>query len=131
MNVFIKAIAGVLIALILWISLGKQNKDFSVLLTLLVCSMVFVVSVSFLKPLVQFVKKLQTMGNLDGDMVTVVMKSVGVGVIGEICTMICKDAGNESLGKALQFLSATVVLWISIPVFEKLLTLLDNILGSL
>lgn len=131
MNVFIKAVAGVLIALILWISLGKQNKDFSVLLTLLVCSMIFVVSVSFLKPLVQFVKKLQTMGNLDGDMVTVVMKSVGIGVIGEICTLICKDAGNESLGKALQFLSATVVLWISIPVFEKLLTLLDNILGSL
>lgn len=131
MNVFIKAIAGVLIALILWISLGKQNKDFSVLLTLLVCSMIFVVSVSFLKPLVQFVKKLQTMGNLDGDMVTVVMKSVGVGIIGEICTLICKDAGNESLGKALQFLSAAVVLWISIPVFEKLLTLLDNILGSL
>ena len=71
------------------------------------------------------------MGNLDGDMVTVVMKSVGVGIIGEICTLICKDAGNESLGKALQFLSAAVVLWISIPVFEKLLTLLDNILGSL
>ena len=44
MNVFIKAVAGVLIALILWISLGKQNKDFSVLLTLMVCAMVFMVA---------------------------------------------------------------------------------------
>lgn len=131
MNVFLRTIAGVLIALILWISLGKQNKDFSVLLSLVVCVMIFAVSESFLRPLVQFIKKLQVMGDLDGTMVTVVMKSVGIGIIGEICTLICKDAGNESLGKALQFLTATVVLWISIPVFEKLLTLLDNILGSL
>ena len=131
MNVFIKAVAGVLVALILWISLGKQNKDFSVLLTLMVCSMVFMMAISFLRPLVQFVKKLQSMGGLDKDMVGVVMKAVGIGVIGEICTLICKDAGNESLGKALQFLATTVVLWISIPVFEKLLTLLDDILGTL
>lgn len=131
MNVFLRTIAGVFIALILWISLGKQNKDFSTLLALAVCTMVFVVSASFLRPLLGFVEKMRQMGNLDSDLVAVVMKSVGIGVIGEICTLICKDAGNESMGKALQFLSATVVLWMSIPVFEKLLTLLDNILGSL
>ena len=131
MNVFLRTIAGVFIALILWISLGKQNKDFSTLLALAVCTMVFAVSASFLRPLLGFVEKMRQMGNLDSDLVAVVMKSVGIGVIGEICTLICKDAGNESMGKALQFLSATVVLWMSIPVFEKLLTLLDNILGSL
>ena len=131
MNVFIKAVAGVLIALILWISLGKQNKDFSVLLTLMVCAMVFMVAISFLRPLIQFIGTLQSVGGLDKDMVSVVMKAVGIGVIGEICTLICKDAGNESLGKSLQFLATTVVLWISIPVFEELLSLLDSILGSL
>lgn len=131
MDVFLRATAGVLIALILWISLGKQSKDFSTLLALAVCTMIFAVSVNFLRPLMAFVKRIQQLGNLDSDLVSVVIKSVGIGIIGEICTLICKDAGNESLGKALQFLSVTVVLWISIPVFEKLLTLLDNILGSL
>jgi len=131
MNIFIRAVAGVLITLILWISLGKQNKDFSILLTLAVCAMTFLVSVTFLRPLMQFVEKLQQLGDLDGDLISVVIKSVGIGTIAEICALICKDAGNESLGKALQFLSVTVILWISLPVFEKLLTLLDNILGSL
>ena len=131
MNVFLRAIAGVLIALILWISLGKQNKDFSTLLTLLVCIMIFVASVAFLRPLMQFINKIQYLGELDSDLVSVVLKSVGIGILGEISAQICKDAGNESMGKVLQFLSTTVVLWISIPVFEKLLTLLDNVLGSL
>lgn len=130
MNIFLRTIAGILVALILWISLGKQSKDFSVLLSLLVCAMIFLVSASFLRPLVQFIQKLQFIGQLDENLVSVVLKSVGICVIGEICALICKDAGNESWGKALNFLSAMVVLWISIPVFEKLLTLLDEILGS-
>ena len=131
MSIFLRTVAGILVAIVLWISLGKQNKDFSVLLSLVVCTMIFAVSLTFLQPLVQFVKKLQSLGELDGDVVTVILKSVGIGIIGEICALICKDAGNETLGKGLQFLSITVVLWLSIPVFEKLLTLLDNILGSL
>lgn len=131
MNVFLRAIAGVLLALILWICLGKQNKDFSILLTLLVCAMIFTASGVFLKPLLQFVEKIRQTGNLDDDLVLVVIKSVGIGILGEICGLICKDAGNESMGKALQFLTTGVVLWISIPVFEKLLALLENILGKL
>ncbi len=130
MNIFLRTIAGILVALVLWISLGKQSKDFSVLLSLLVCAMIFLASASFLRPLVQFIQKLQAIGQLDENMVSIVLKSVGICVVGEICVLICKDAGNESWGKALNFLSAMVVLWISIPVFEKLLTLLDDILGS-
>ena len=130
MDVFLRAIGGVLIALILWLCLNKQNKDFSALLTLAVCALTFIASATFLRPLMQFVKKLQQMGDLDGDLVSVILKSVGIGIVAEICVLICKDAGNESMGKAIQFLSATAVLWLSIPVFEKLLTLLDGILGS-
>ena len=131
MDIFLKAIGGILIALILWISLGKHGKDFSMLLTIIVCVMVFFAATTFLSPLLQFIKKIQQHGEIDADLLSVILKSVGIGIIGEICTLICKDAGNESLGKALQILSTTFVLWISIPVFEKLLSLLDNILGSL
>ena len=131
MDIFLKAIGGILIALILWISLGKQCKDFSTLLTIIVCVMVFFAATTFLGPLLQFIKKIQQLGEIDTDLLSVILKSVGIGIISEICTLICKDAGNESLGKALQFLSTAFVLWISIPVFEKLLSLLDTILGSL
>ena len=131
MNIFIKAIAGILVALILWISLPKQHKEFSLLLSLCVCAMAFAISEKFLRPLVQFIRNLQIMGNLDRDMLSVILKSVGIGMISEICVLLCKDAGNEAMGKSLQFLSVTVVLWLSIPVFERLLSLLDNILGSI
>lgn len=130
MNVFWKTAAGILTAIILWINLNKSNKDSSVLMTIAVCTMAVVASAAFLQPVVDFVKKLQGVGKLDGDLVSVVLKAVGVGIVSEISVLICKDAGNESMGKTLQFVSATAILWTAIPVFEKLLDLLDNILGA-
>ena len=130
MSIFLKAAAAILTALILWIVLSKHTKDMSVLLTLAVCAMLLTVSFSFLQPIISFLQKIQNLGELDNDLLSAVLKIVGIGLITEICAIICKDAGNESMGKSLQILSSVVVLWMSIPVFEKLLLLLDKILGT-
>ncbi len=131
MSVFIKAVAGILMALILWLSLEKHGKDISVLLTAAVCAMVIAVALSFLQPVLDFLKDIQSIGKLDKDLLSIILKVVGIGMIAEISTLICKDAGNESMGKALQILASVVVLWMSIPVFEKLLALLEKILGAI
>lgn len=130
MNVFWKIAAGILTAMILWINLSKTNKDISALVSLSVCAMAVMAAASFLQPVVTFVRKVQGIGKLDADLVSTVLKVVGIGIISEITVLICKDAGNESMGKTLQFVSVGAVLWISIPVFERLLALLEKILGS-
>lgn len=130
MDMFWKVAAGILTALILWINLSKSNKDISVLMTMAVCAMAIIASAAFLRPIIDFIKRLQSIGKLDRDLLSVVLKVVGIGIVTEIAVMICKDAGNESMGKTLQFVSAAVVLWMAIPVFERLLSLLDRILGA-
>lgn len=130
MNVFWKTAAGILTAVILWINLNKSNKDMSVLMSLAVCAMGVIASAAFFQPVISFVKKLQGIGKLDGELISVVLKVVGVGFVTEIAGLICKDAGNESMGKTLEYISAATVLWLSIPVLERLLTLLDKILGA-
>ena len=130
MNVFWKAAAGILTAVILWINLNKSNKDTATLMSLAVCAMAMIASIAFLQPIVSFVKKLQEIGNLDSELLTVVLKVVGIGIVTEIAVLICKDAGNESMGKTLQLVSSSAILWLSLPVFEKLLALVDKILGA-
>ncbi len=130
MNVFLKAIAGVFISLILWLCLEKSEKNISLLLTLAACVMLLASAVSILNPVIAFVEKLQQVGNLNKEYIKVILKVVGVGLISEISALICKDAGNESMGKALQIVSAVIVLLMSIPIFEKLLELLNDILGT-
>lgn len=125
---FWQGAAAVLLTVILCLTLGKQGKEVGLLLTLAVCCMVGVVAMSYFSPVVDFIRQLQTVGQLDSGMLEILLKAVGIGLIGEIASLICADSGNAALGKALQLLSAAVILWLSIPLLTRLLELVQDIL---
>lgn len=131
MDVFLKTISGVLIAIVLGLILARQGKDISVLLTIAVCCMVVTAAVTYLNPVVVFFDKLESIGQLDSGMLTILLKAVGIGLLSEITSLICADAGNAALGKTLQIFASAVILWISIPLLTSLLDLVEEILGEL
>ncbi len=131
MDVFLKAAAGVLVAVILVLVLMKQGKDLSVLLIMAVCTMVVCAALSYIQPIKDLILRLQTIGQLDSDTLTILLKAVGIGLIAEVTGLICADAGNAAMGKTLQFLASAVILWLSIPLLNELLELLDTILGAI
>lgn len=131
MEMFLKSAAGILIALIFCAILAKQGKDISLLLTVSVCCMITVATVHYLKPVIDFIHKLKSIGQLDDDMLAIILKITGIAMIGEITGLVCDDAGNAALGKTLQTLTAAVVLWMSVPLFDSLLELVQEILVSI
>lgn len=130
MTGFWQGAAAVLVAVVLLLALGKQGKEAGLLLSLAVCCMLGVLALSYLEPVVALVRRLQDMTGLDSEMLGVLLKAVGIGIVGEIASLICADAGNAALGKALQLLSAAVILWLSIPLVNALLELLQEMLGE-
>lgn len=130
MGAFWQAAAAVLIAVFLILTFGKQGKDMAVLLSIAVCCMVLAIAGVYLSPVMDFLHQLESMGNLDSDLLRILFKVVGIGMVTEIATMVCSDSGNASLGKALQMLGSAVILWLSIPVFTALLDLVQKILGE-
>lgn len=131
MDLFLKTAAAALVTAVLTLVISKQAKDFSLLLTMAGCAMAAMIFLHFLEPVLTFVKTLQQLGDLNGDMLQILLKTVGVGLISEISAVVCKDSGNESLGKALQLLGVAVILWLSIPVFQMLMDLMQKILGGI
>ena len=131
MDTFIKSLAGALIALILFLILTKQNKDISVLITVVVCCMIATVAIKYLNPVFTFFDKLETIGNFDSDMLQLLLKTVGIAILAEVTGLICADAGNTALGKTLQILASCTILWLSVPVFTRLIELVEEILVSI
>ena len=131
MDTFLKATAGILIALILNLMLAKQNKDFSLILTIAVCCFVAISAIRYMQPIVVFFTKLQVLGQLNTDMLQIIFKSVGISLLAEIAGHICADANNTSLGKILQLLATSVILWMSVPLFTSLIDMIEKILGSI
>ena len=128
MDTFLKAISGILVAVLLNLCLSKQAKDYSLLLTVLVCSCIAVSASQYLRQIVDFVHRLNQTAKMDTNAMAIILKVVGVGILGEIVSQICADSGNASLGKTLQILNSAVVLWLSLPLFTALLELIEGIL---
>lgn len=130
MTHFWQGSAAVLLTIILGLALGKQGKEAGLLLTLAVCCMVGVLALTYLQPVIEFVRQLQATAMLDSGMLEILLKAVGIGLVGEIAGLICADTGNSALGKSLQMLSAAVILWLSLPLLTELLELVQQILGE-
>lgn len=131
MDIYLKTVAGALVVLVLCLALSKQGKDFGLLLALLGCCMIAAVAVQFLNPVVSFFETLEKLIPLDNALLEVMLKAVGIGMIGEIAAMICADSGNAALGKALQVLTSVLILWLTLPLFEALLDLISGTLEDL
>ena len=131
MESYFKAIAASLITAVLCMILAKQGKDLVVLLTILGCVMILGSAMGYLSQLLNFYKTLEKMIDLDGDHFQILLKVVGIGMLGETASMVCADAGNAALGKALQIFGTTLILCLSLPLFQGLLDLINSILGGL
>ena len=130
MDLFYKITAAALVTTVLTLVVRREEKDFALLLTMAGCAMAGMVLLTFLDPVLSFLSTLQTLGDLSGDMLLILMKAVGVGLVAEIAGMVCADGGNASLGKVIQLVGSAVILWLSLPIFQMLMDLMIRILGE-
>lgn len=123
-----KTAAGIFFSLVMLVTLTKQSKDMATVLTICVCCMVGIIAFSYLQPVVNFLHTLQEKTGVDSAFFHILLKAVGIALLGETASLICTDAGSSSLGKMVQVLSSAVILWLSLPLLEKLLELVDGVL---
>lgn len=131
MDGMMKAAAGAFIAAMLGIILQRQGKEYAIVLMLAVSAMGVCLALNYIKPVISFLERLRDIGNMDGEVLKILLKTVGIGLLGEISGTICADSGNASLGKMLQLLSATVILWMSLPILEQVMDLIVEILEGI
>lgn len=131
MEKFYAATALILLTVILVLVLRKQNGEMALLLGLCGCCMVFMLTSGFLVPIVQFLRRLQQVASLDDQMLQILMKITAVAFTGEIACAVCADAGNAALAKSLQILTTVTILYLSLPMLEALVTLVERILVAL
>lgn len=131
MDLYVKTIACVLIGVVLCLCLNGKGKEISLVLALLICVTVIGAGFSYLSTVLSFFGRLQQLIGLDNDLLRILLKAVGVAIMGEIAGLICADAGQASLGKAVQLLTSAVILWISLPLYTQILSLIEELLTGI
>ena len=131
MDTFYRAVAIVLISIILVVIVKKTNSEIGQLLSILVCGMVILAAINYLQPIMDFVHRLEQITKLDSNLIKIILKVVGVTTTAEIAELICADSGNQALGKSVQILASFVIIVIAIPLFTALLDLIEEVITRL
>lgn len=128
MGEYLRFVALILVGLIL--SLVVSSREHSALLSLAVCVLVCTAAAAFLEPVTALIRQLQKLGELESEAVSILLKTALIGVLSELVGLLCADAGQGAMGKALQLLSNAAILWLSLPLFQQILTMLEGVLAQ-
>lgn len=130
MDTVFRCSGAAMVAVVLILTLRRQSGEMAMVLSVLTCCLLLLSGLKLLQPVVAFLRRLQSLGNLDGEMTAIVLKSVALALLGDITALVCKDSGNEALGKAMSIVCTAAVLYLSLPIFDALLSILEGILSD-
>ena len=131
MDDFWKTTAFVLLTVILSLSLDKTERDISAVMGIVALCIAACAAVTILEPVLNYLVELQRLFHLPDDLISILLKAVGIALVAELSASICADAGNASLGKMLQILGGAAVLTLSVPMFRTLMTIIKEMIGGL
>ena len=130
MTEYLRFAAAALMGLILTLVVGRQSKDLSLLLSLAMCVLLCLGAMEFLEPVTEFLAELRKLGELDSEAVSILLKCAGIGMLSELAGLLCADAGEGAMGKALQLCSNAAILWLSLPLLRQVLTMIGEVLAK-
>ena len=131
MSEFLKIVSLVLLTVVLGLSVGKTEKDISAVLGMVSLCIAACAAVMVLEPVLDYLVELRRVFNLPDELVSTLLKAVGIALTAELSAAVCTDAGSASLGKILQILGGAVVLSLSIPMFRTLMTIIKEMTGGI
>ena len=126
MGEYLRFAAAALIGLILVLVVGRQSRDLGMLLSLAVCVLLALGAMEFLEPVMELLDELKRLGARDGGAVGILLRCAGIGMVSELAGLLCADAGEGAMGKALQICANAAILWLSLPLLRQVLTMIGE-----
>jgi len=121
----IKIIGFAFTALFLFLIFKDRRNDIALLISLVAGILIFLLVITKLGDIINFIKDISIRANIDIVYINVVMKILAIAYLATFCSEICKDAGASSIGSKVEFSAKILILSLAIPI---LMAVLDSIL---
>ena len=88
-----------------------------------------IIAMQYLEEVIAFLWQLSSKESEQIPSIKIILKITGVALVTELTTLISSDAGNSSLGKAVEILGNAAILNLALPLLETFLTILQELMG--
>ena len=105
----------------------KTNKEYALLISLGTAAVLLLFLLERAGPVLQQVEDLAASGPLEGEAVGLMLRAVGITVVGQVVARLCTDAGESALAYTVELAARAAVLAAALPALGRLLKYLGEI----
>lgn len=105
----------------------KTNKEYALLISLGTAAVLLLFLLERAGPVLQQVEDLAASGPFEGEAVGLMLRAVGITVVGQVVARLCKDAGESALAYTVELAARAAVLAAALPALGRLLKYLGEI----
>lgn len=105
----------------------RGSKEYAMLISVIACVVILLAVLGDLGPVVSQIERLAETESFPGYVLPVVLKAVGVAIMGQLASNVCKDAGESALAYTVDLAAKAAILAVSLPLFTKIFEYLEEI----
>lgn len=117
-----------LISSVLYVVVKKYCPEYAVLTEIGAVLLVFLLLIPYIKTIVDFYYEYTECSGISNSYVKIVIKTVGVAILTQFASGICKDSGQSVLSDKIELAGKMIIAVFAIPIAQTLLEVALNII---
>jgi stage III sporulation protein AD len=101
--------------------LRQERPVMAVLLSIVFSILVFVFMVDKLASIIEVMKELTNKAGINYFFLSTMLKILGIAYLGEFAAAICSDAGEQAVGKKVEFATKIIIAVLTLPIIIAIL----------
>lgn len=127
---FIQAAVIGVITVIVASLLKKTSRELALLLSIAACILISLILLQLAKPVVDFFSKLRDLAGLDKNLMTPMLKTLGIGLLTQLCATVCADAGENAVANLIELCGGILALYVALPLLEAVIDMVQTMSGG-
>lgn len=130
MGEYWKLAAAVLLTAVLTLTVRKHSDAIAVVLAVAGCCICGIFLSRLAAPVFSFLDETAKTAGISDELLSPLLKTVGIGLLTRFSSDICTDAGQSALAKMAQTGGTVLCICVSLPLFTAVLTTVQTLSGG-
>lgn len=110
-----------LISAVLFVVIKKYSPEYIIFAEIGSVLLIFLYLYPYIKDIIDFYYEYADYGGIDDSYLKIVLKSVGIALLTQFSSDICKDSGQSALAGKIEFAGKLLIAVLSLPVAKALI----------
>ncbi len=106
---------------VLCVIVKNYKPEYSLVCQLCGVAVVAGAVLSFFEDVVDSLFDMSVAGGLDSSFLEILLKALGVSIMTDIASNVCKDSGNNTLSAGVELFGKTIIVFMALPMLKKLI----------